>query len=278
MNKCTIFTSFDNTKIWYKYSNGKGPCLVFIHGLSGSSSAWQPISDYFTKKGNPVLLMDMRGHGLSEKPESRERYSINFIVKDLKVILEKNKIKDIILIGHCYGGMVVQKFCYSCPQIVHKNILINTNYSFVRNKSRFIANNLFYYYYSFVSLLLYPLHFEKNIVHLDYKQFKGTHDLNPNRLYNDIRVTSFRTYLPLFKEAISLDFTNILQKIRVPTLIIHGKKDIYFPVGIAYKINELIEGSQLKVIDDNHIPVINSPEKIITIISDFIGPLENTDK
>jgi len=57
------FYSFDNTRIWFNYIKGKLPCLVFLHGLGGSSSSWQQIYLFFVKKGHAILLVDMSGHG-----------------------------------------------------------------------------------------------------------------------------------------------------------------------------------------------------------------------
>jgi len=270
MNKGKFFKSFDNTKIWYKYIKGKKTCLVFLHGLTGSSSAWRPFYPDLQKKGHAILLIDIRGHGLSDKPSGNEKYTLENASKDLYYLLSVLKIKKIILIGHCYGGMISQLFYEKNPDYVKKIILINTHYNFSSNIFRYVSSWLVYFIYYFMSFLLYPLHFEKNHVHLNYTKFRISHDLSLKRLYEDIRATSFRTFLPFTKNTLHVNFTSILKKIKVPVLILHGKKDLIIPVRVAHEMKNLIKTSTLKILDTNHVSVINVPEEILSEITNFL--------
>lgn len=53
-------------KIFYKKNEFKPgrPALVFVHGLSDSSSAWLPYEKKFEAQSN-ILTFDLRGHGYS---------------------------------------------------------------------------------------------------------------------------------------------------------------------------------------------------------------------
>ena len=264
------FITKDNFKIWYRFFKGRKPTLVFLHGLTGSSSAWEQIYPYFIKRGHSVLLIDYRGHGLSDKPKEKNKYSFKKIAEDLKYLLDYLKMSKIILIGHCYGGLLSQQFYQVYPKYVKKIVLISTNYQISKNKFQYIINHIPYCFYSILSILLYPLHFEKNKVHEDYRKFNNTHDLSLKRLSTDIKVTSFRTFLPLYKEAISLDFTDVLKKSHIPVLIIHGKKDMFFPMKRAEEMHSLIKKSDLHIINSNHITILANAKEVTDLINNFI--------
>ena len=59
---------FDNDKIYYRTNEFKADrlILVFIHGVSGSSSSWWTYEKIFENKYN-ILTYDIRGHGKSKK-------------------------------------------------------------------------------------------------------------------------------------------------------------------------------------------------------------------
>jgi len=265
-----LFTSFDSTKIWYNYIKGKKTCLVFLHGLSGSSSAWDPISTYFEKKGYSILLVDTRGNGLSDKPVDKSKYTIKNASEDLYLLLKHLKIKEVILIGHCHGGIISQFFYDNHPNYVKKMILISTSYGFSQKGFRHLLSFIVYLIYSLFSILSYPLHFEKNKKHLDYTKFGKGSDLNLIRIYNDMSATSFPVFLAFFREAMFLDISEKTKKINVPVLIIHGKKDLISQVKTAYEMNKLIKNSRLCILNTNHISVFNAIQEIIKEIDTFL--------
>ena len=64
---------FQPKKIYYRKNDFRPDCptLVFIHGISGSSSAWLLYEKKFKDQYN-ILTFDLRGHGNSWKPKNLE--------------------------------------------------------------------------------------------------------------------------------------------------------------------------------------------------------------
>src|SRR3989344_1363911 len=79
--------------------------LVFIHGLSGSASAWFPYEKLFAEKYN-LLTFDLRGHGKSGKPKKYVDYEIKKSAGDVCELIEYLRIETYILISHSYGSLV----------------------------------------------------------------------------------------------------------------------------------------------------------------------------
>ena len=64
-----------NEKIYYRKNKFlKRPTIVFVQGLSGTSSGWIPYEKILGKKYN-VLSLDLRGHGKSFRPKYFKDYS-----------------------------------------------------------------------------------------------------------------------------------------------------------------------------------------------------------
>jgi len=96
--------SFDNVPIVYqKTGNGK-EVLVFIHCWSCDKSYWAGQLEYF---GNnyTVIAIDLAGHG--ESGFDRTGWTIENYGKDVKAVVEKEKLNNVILIGHSMGGAIV---------------------------------------------------------------------------------------------------------------------------------------------------------------------------
>jgi pimeloyl-ACP methyl ester carboxylesterase len=266
-----FFESSDKTKIWYDYTKGsKKETLVFLHGLTGSSSAWDFIYPFFEKQGYPILRMDMRGHGLSEKPQGKGKYSIKNITEDLFSILKKEKIGKIIIIAHCYGTFVAQEFYSLHKEHVKKLVLISSNISFRSDWRIFLSTRFVYSLYLISYPFLGPLHFEKNKKHTDYRKFEKSWDFDLIRLYNDICLTSFRVFFPLYLEMMGFDFSDLMKKIDIPVLILHGDRDIAFPVRCAFRINAAIKGSRLEILKAGHIPLLSSHKEVLELLSKFL--------
>jgi len=63
----------------------------------------------------------------------------------------------------------------------------------------------------------------------------------------------------------------ILEKIKIPTLILWGKRDGVLPVKHAYQIKAKISDSELKIISKaRHSPHREAPEELVENIIEFL--------
>ena len=80
--------------------------FVFIHGFGGQAMQWEYQLYKFALK-NRVIALDMRGHGLSDKPSTG--YDMARIQLDLETALDLLKVsKPIVLVGHSFGGAIAE--------------------------------------------------------------------------------------------------------------------------------------------------------------------------
>src|SRR5215210_2501276 len=99
---------------------GSGPTVILLHGLGGSSQAWQfniaPLAEKFH-----VFVPDQIGFGKSDKP--LVDYRIRTYVDFLDQFCKQLKIERASLVGGSMGGWVAVLFTASFPDRVDKLVL-----------------------------------------------------------------------------------------------------------------------------------------------------------
>ena len=96
-----------NQKIAYKYTKGKSPGIIFIHGLNSDMQGLKAlaIEKYAKKKNLSFLRFDVRGHGKSFG--KFEDFTISDWKKDLVDLLDNITKGPQIIIGSSMGGWLM---------------------------------------------------------------------------------------------------------------------------------------------------------------------------
>jgi pimeloyl-ACP methyl ester carboxylesterase len=113
-------SSFDSNGVKIAYCvQGKGEPVVLIHGwLSSAGLNWAlPGISGELAKNYQVIALDVRGHGLSEKPMKEEAYGTE-LVKDVVRLLDHLKIKKSHIVGYSMGGIIAGNFIANHPDRV----------------------------------------------------------------------------------------------------------------------------------------------------------------
>jgi len=98
--------------------------FVFLHGFGGQAEQWQYQMQFFAVE-NRVIALDLRGHGLSDKPS--RGYEMSQLIEDLENALTLLKVKGkIVLVGHSFGGAVATEYASKHPDRVERLVLIAT--------------------------------------------------------------------------------------------------------------------------------------------------------
>lgn len=102
------FNSFDGTRIHYEVI-GQGKPVLLIHGFTGAGSDWKnkPLADTLLDRGFQLIMVDLRGNGLSDKPRVPEAYANNAEAKDLKGLIRFLGIKKYDAVGYSRGSIIL---------------------------------------------------------------------------------------------------------------------------------------------------------------------------
>src|SRR6202034_2697685 len=85
---------------------GSGPLVLFCHGFPESWYSWRHQLSALSSAGFHAVAPDMRGYGLTDRPEEIERYTLLHLVGDMVGVLDALGEKTAVIVGHDWGAPV----------------------------------------------------------------------------------------------------------------------------------------------------------------------------
>lgn len=83
-----------------------GPPVLLLHGFPDSSDLWRGQIPALTGAGYRVIAPDLRGYGLSAKPEGVENYALPLLVGDVLGLLDAVGVQRAAVVAHDWGAAV----------------------------------------------------------------------------------------------------------------------------------------------------------------------------
>lgn len=120
------FTDSDGVRIaWYEYGPADAATtVVLIHGYTLAAESFYLQTEYLQQRWPKVrlLLVDLRGHGMSDKP-SAEQCSVDAAAQDvLRVMEQRVTTGRVVLLGHSLGGPVSLAVLRCAPQELYDRV------------------------------------------------------------------------------------------------------------------------------------------------------------
>ena len=243
----STITTRDGTTIYYK-DWGTGPVVTFSHGWPLNADAWDGQMLFLAQKGFRVVAHDRRGHGRSSQSSSGN--DMNGYADDLGAVIEALDLKNATLVGHSTGGGEVARYIgrhgtkrvaravliAAVPPIMLKSaanpeglpieVFDAIRAGVAGDRSQF---------YKELAVQFYGANRPGATVSqglLD-QFWLWSMQAGANGAYESVKAFS------------ETDFTEDLEKIDVPTLVVHGEDDQIVPVkDSAKKSAKLIKGAK----------------------------------
>lgn len=121
------------------------PTIVFLNGLTYSTSQWYAMTYALSKKGYGVVRYDMDGQGntLLRYGVKTEPYHYSDQVLDLNLLLKAlNLPKPYNLVGLSYGGGIAAAYTFKYPQNIQKVILMAPYTEALESQDQLIKNQI----------------------------------------------------------------------------------------------------------------------------------------
>ena len=289
------FVDANGVMIYYKML-GRGAPLMIVHGGPGASH------DYFLPyllplaRHNKLIFIDERGSGRSQKLEDAYGYTVEKMVEDVEAVRRSLGLGKISLLGHSYGGALAQAYALKYQANLTHLILGSTwssskamNEIFVRMKQnmspelreridRFEAAGLFGH----------GKDYEKNRYTNDYMiaawgegYFPYLYQNHPDPNYDpiDSGKISWDLYREMWGEhgefiidgnLKSVEYTDRLATIKVPTLILVGDHDECDP-SLSQTMHEKITGSKMVIFPKaGHMTFVDDTAMFIKTVDEFL--------
>jgi pimeloyl-ACP methyl ester carboxylesterase len=222
----------------YHESFGSGKSVIFLHGSMGTGRVWKPYISILSNDFN-IILPDVRGHGKTENPD--KAIDLHSIADDIVALIEALKLEKPILCGWSMGGNVSLDVAIRYPDCVSGLIVGGVTHRLSES-----------YFASLKAMGLEgpgKVNFEQteqNIPQL-INLWKTEHVQSPlhwKELVTQLSFMMFNSRLPA---------EDNLKQIKLPTLIVWGDRDQFYPIEDAVELYRLIPNAQLAVIPNaNH--------------------------
>ena len=105
-------TISDSVRVHYKkYGEGK-KTICFVHGFGCDLNTWEMQFEALRDEQNlQLLFIDLPGYGESSKPHVD--YTLDFFAKAVNAVLNKEHVRDLVLVGHSLGTPVCRQVLMS---------------------------------------------------------------------------------------------------------------------------------------------------------------------
>lgn len=85
---------------------GEGQPVILLHGFPDSRRLWRRQVPALAAEGLRVIVPDMRGYGLSDKPSDIASYSLLSIIGDVTAVMNDAGAERAHIVGHDWGAAV----------------------------------------------------------------------------------------------------------------------------------------------------------------------------
>ena len=211
----------------------KVPLVIICHGFSGNCRTpfMTDLSNSIVGQGMATLRFDFNGHGKSDG-EFKDMTVLNEI-DDLKDVItwaqKQSWVKDISLVGHSQGGVVVSMVSGELGAKTVKAEVLLAAAAVLRDDA--LRGNT-------MGAIYNPWDFKGEYIELPHSPEAGALLLGKNYIQTALT-------LPIYETA--ANYTG-------PTLIVQGTHDQIVPYTYAERYHEKIPGSELKFVpDENHV-------------------------
>ena len=107
------FATLDGRRVHYRsFGSGATP-VIFLSGWGCDTSLWVNQAPVLAPHYR-VLLIDLPGHGGSDKPDIP--YNIDLFLGAVNAVVEQVQAPKVVVVGHSMGGMVAYEFARRWPE------------------------------------------------------------------------------------------------------------------------------------------------------------------
>ena len=259
----SFFKTSDGIRISYRIS-GEGKPLIFVHGWGASKNFWKNQEEFFSKEYKTILV-DLRGHGESEKLIDAN-YTFNRMVKDIKELISHLNIDEFVYIGHSLGGMIGARLASSCHRNIRGLVITGSPYEL---KSNFGGIK-----FKFLEFILRRSRKLAGKIVTPSLFSPGTPESVLNFVRRESAVIPVEILINVAKVNKNVNISEDLKKVKIPTLIIAAELDKPAPIKMQKKVAEMVPKAKFTIVKNcGHNLMLEKPEKLNGIVKKFLEEL-----
>jgi pimeloyl-ACP methyl ester carboxylesterase len=266
--KQTVQLPDGETIAYVSMGDPTGPPVVLIHGYTDSARDWVPLVPFLSKRFH-LILVDLRGHGRSSKPDCC--YTLPDFAYDIVLLLDSLRVRKADIVGHSLGSIIAQTFAETWPDRTGKVVLISSTGGpppGARKTPQFD-------FAAQIRQLKEPLDPDSPFM---VAWWDSPTPVDPDfirRQRRDAAAIPLRVWLAVLDQGLGdvTDLQRTLPRLKAPTLLIWGSADPIMEPEVRATLRAALPNAQVKIFPGlGHNPFWEDPRGAAAVINAFLAP------
>lgn len=242
-----------------------GTSVILLHGFPEFHYGWRKQITTLVEAGFRVIVPDQRGYNLSDKPKGIAAYDVDILARDVIGLFDHFGIQKAKLVGHDWGAFVAWTVAIQYPERLEKLAILNVPHPDVM--TRFVLGNaaqrkkswyVFFFQLPIAEWILRRKNFDALGRMLVQSGRRGTFTEADAAEYKQAwsqpgaLTGMLHWYRAAFRRALRGSWNPQkvpARPVKVPTLMLWGKRDVALSHEMARPSIELCERGELVVFD-----------------------------
>lgn len=246
------------------------PAILLIHGHPFNRSMWRPQME-FLRAGRRVIVPDLRGYGQSSIVAGARETTLDTFAADSFALMDHLGIQKFVLGGLSMGGQIVLEMFREAGDRIEALLLADTFAGLdtterkqlrLTTADRLESEGMAAYAQEELTKMITPANAER------------MPQVAAHVMEMMLTTPAAGAAAALRGRAQRADYFPMLGNIRVPTLVVVGRDDVYTPVNLAEQLYDHIPGAKLAVIENaGHMPNLEQPQAFNEVLGTWLGCL-----
>lgn len=212
----------------------RGPLVLLLHGIPGSGTGWRPVAELLATR-HRVLVPDLVGFGRSRRSDRIEELWADAQAEALEHVLEE----PAVVAGHDFGGPVALHLYARRPDLFRRLVLMATN-GFADTPLPLPIRSVTW---PLAGIPAERLLMSGPGLRLVARGHADVGDARQVRATRRIFATALRELRARYEPVQAT-----LSRVRVPSTVLWGERDPFFPVDQGERLAAAIPGADLRVL------------------------------
>ena len=247
-----------------------GPAVVLIHGYTDNARDWVPMLPYMSKRYR-LILVDIRGHGRSSKPECC--YSRLDFAYDIKLLLDALGVARADIVGHSLGSIIAQTFAEYWPERTAHAVLISSTGGSPPGGPKKPPQ---FDFAAEIRELKEPIDADSRFMIAWWDSPTPVDAEFIRRQRKDAAAIPLRVWLAVLDQGLPAenafaDLQRTLPRLKAPTLLIWGSKDQIMEEDVRQSLRGALPGALVRIFEGlGHNPFWEDPRGVAEVINSFL--------
>lgn len=271
-------------------TEGSGPPVLLLHGFPEHWYAWRRQIEPLARAGFRVVVPDLRGYNLSDKPKGVEAYRLDELVNDVVGLVGWTGAERAHVVGHDWGGIIAWATALKRPDVIDKLVVLNAPHprTVLRDmrRPRQVAKSS---YALFFQLPLLP---ERVIALRDYALVRRLLARDPvhagaftpqdidryvEALSQPGALTAALNYYRALRDRETIRWMSTTGRVELPTLVVWGMRDLALGPWLLEGLDRWVPDLTVRRVPNaSHWVQNDTPDEVNDALLGFFGRAERS--